>query len=101
MIQAPTKPPTCFPTWIFKGNLHNDWWLNALLTKRLVEEKGNHCNYYFAMNNELMTFCFALPDNCVAMVNTVVTPRLILAGTASMLIQNEIQEIMTIRMDGM
>ena len=40
------------------------------------------------------------PDICVAMVSTVVTPRDIRAGTASILIQNETQERMTMRMVG-
>ncbi len=40
------------------------------------------------------------PDSWVAMVSTVVTPREILAGTASMLIQKDTQERMTMRTDG-
>ena len=41
------------------------------------------------------------PVSWVAMVSTVVTPREILAGTASTLIQKETQERITIRTEGM
>ena len=37
------------------------------------------------------------PDNCVAMVSTVVTLNEILAEMLSMLIQNETQDMMTMR----
>ena len=41
------------------------------------------------------------PVSCVVMVSTVVTPRVIRAGTASMPIQKETQESVTMRMEGM
>ena len=40
------------------------------------------------------------PDSWVAMVRTVVTPSEILAGTASMLIQKESQDRMTMKIEG-
>ena len=41
------------------------------------------------------------PELCVVMVNTVVIPKATRAGAASMLIQKETQERMTIRRLGM
>lgn len=41
------------------------------------------------------------PELCVVMVSTVVMPRATLAGAASMLIQKETQERMTMRREGM
>lgn len=41
------------------------------------------------------------PELCVVMVRTVVMPRPTLAGAASMLIQKETQERMTMRSEGM
>ncbi len=40
------------------------------------------------------------PDSWVAIVSTVVTPNEILAGTASRLIQNDTQDKITIKMEG-
>lgn len=41
------------------------------------------------------------PELCVVMVSTVVMPSATLAGAASMLIQNDTQERMTMRREGM
>ena len=50
--------------------------------------------------------CFEVCTNldelsCVVIVSTVVTPSVILAGTASLLIQNDTQDSDTISMEGM
>lgn len=66
------------------------------VNERLYADKHTRAHIMQTFGSDVLE-----PELCVVMVSTVVMPRATLAGAASMLIQKETQERMTMRREGM
>ncbi len=75
---------------------------NCIPSKTLISAEFG---FIILLFKEILTPTFGIdcldPLNCVVIVSTVVTPREILAGTASTFIQKLTQDSTTINMEGM